>query len=239
MGDYHGFRRAAQLEYLPLPGGDAATRKPWRIAAAYIIALLGAEALPAGEFCPSETSLIRQLIERASNVPQTSSMGRLFDAVSALLGICRQSSYEAQAAIELEQLASSRPARYAPYPFTVVEHEERYQIKLAQLFEELLIELERGTTSALIARRFHDTVTEMILQLTQKLRAQNGINTVALSGGVFQNRLLLQLTVPRLRANGFEVLLHQQVPANDGGLSLGQAALAAVQIASKTEQQTN
>jgi hydrogenase maturation protein HypF len=226
IADYADFRRAAHLEYLPLPGGDAATRHPWRIAVAYITALLGAEALPCGEFCPAETGLIRQMIERNVNVPQTSSMGRLFDAVSALLDVRRNATYEAQAAMELEQLAASHHAPYAPYPFALADHEGTLQIRVAALFDALLDDAARGTPVPAIDRRFHDTVAEMILRVSARLRDQTGLNTVALSGGVFQNRLLLELVVPRLRAADFDILLHSQVPPNDGGISLGQAAIA-------------
>jgi hydrogenase maturation protein HypF len=228
IADYTDFRRAAHLEYLPLPGGDAATRHPWRIAVAYVTALLGAEALPGGEFCPAETNLIRQMVERNVNVPQTSSMGRLFDAVSALLDVRRDATYEAQAAMELEQLAAGHPAAYAPYPFALADHGGALQIGLAPLFDALLDDAARGTPAPPIARRFHDTVAEIILGVSDHLRDQTGINTVTLSGGVFQNRLLLELTVPRLRAADFDVLLHSQVPPNDGGISLGQAAIANV-----------
>ncbi|MGC9399317.1 MAG: carbamoyltransferase HypF [Anaerolineae bacterium] len=228
IADYADFRRAAHLEYLPLPGGDAATRHPWRIAVAYVTALLGAEALPAGEFCPAETGLIRQMVERNVNVPQTSSMGRLFDAVSALLDVRRDATYEAQAAMELEQLAASHRAPAAPYPFALADHEGVIQIRVAALFETLLDDVARGTPVPHIAKRFHDTVAEMILRVSTRLREETDISTVALSGGVFQNHLLLELTVPRLRAADFDVLLHRQVPPNDGGLSLGQAAIANV-----------
>ena len=226
IADYANFRRVAHLEYLPLPGGDAATRHPWRIAVAYVTALLGAGAMPWGEFCPAETGLIRQMIERNVNVPQTSSMGRLFDAVSALLDVRRDATYEAQAAMELEQLAASHRAPTTPYPFALADHEGAIQIRVAALFETLLDDVTRGTPVPHIAKRFHDTVAEMIVAVSASLRDRTGINTVALSGGVFQNRLLLELTVPRLRAADFDVLLHSQVPPNDGGLSLGQAAIA-------------
>ncbi len=228
IADYASFRRAAHLKYLPLPGGDAATRHPWRIAVAYIVALLGAEALPCGEFCPAETGLIRQMVERNVNVPQTSSMGRLFDAVSALLDVRRDATYEAQAAMELEQRAATHRAPTTPYPFTLADHEGTFQIRVAALFDALLDDVARGTPVPHAAKRFHDTVAEMILRVGTRLRDQTGINTVALRGGVFQTRLLLELTVPRLRAADFDVLLHSQVPPNDGGISLGQAAIANV-----------
>jgi hydrogenase maturation protein HypF len=153
-------------------------------------------------------------------------MGRLFDAVSALLDVRRDATYEAQAAMELEQRAAIHRAPYAPYPFSLADHEGTFHIRVAALFDALLDDAARGTPVPAIARRFHDTVAEMILRGGVRLRDQTGINTIALSGGVFQNRLLLELVVPRLRAADFDVLLHSQVPPNDGGISLGQAAIA-------------
>ncbi len=219
VGDYHGMRRAAHLEPLPLPGGDAATRAPWRIAVAYLHTLVEPEDYPAG-FCPSEAGLIRQQIEKGLNVPKTTSMGRLFDAVSALLGVCNEISYEAQAAIELEQAAHG--ARdWQPYPFAM----EDGVVRLGPLFNALLHALARDATIPDIAARFHVTVARMIAAVCARLRDETGLTTVALSGGVFQNALLLELTVPALRDSGFEVLLHRQVPCNDGGISLGQCVM--------------
>ncbi|MBN1920757.1 MAG: carbamoyltransferase HypF [Anaerolineae bacterium] len=216
VGDYDGMRRAAHLESLPLPGGDAAIRQPWRIAVAYLNALVEPEDHPMG-FCPGEAGLIRQQIEKGLNVPQTSSMGRLFDAVSALLGVCHEVSYEAQAAIELDQIASL--ARdWRPYPFVI----EGDVVRLAPLFYALLESLERAVPVPNIAARFHATIAHMVLEVCLRLREETGLPVVALSGGVFQNALLLDLTVPALRDAGFEVLLHGQVPCNDGGISLGQ-----------------
>ncbi len=229
VADYGDFRRAAQLEYLPLPGGDAAIRHPWRIAVAYLHALVDPEDYPAG-FCPGEAGLIRQQLEKGLNVAQTSSMGRLFDAVSALLGVCRETSYEAQAAIELEQIAAPAAA-LAPYPFAI----ERDIIRVAPLFYALLGDLARGIPVPEIAARFHVTVAEMVVAGARRIREETGIATVALSGGVFQNRLLLELTLPRLEAAGFELLLHRQMPPNDGGVSLGQAAVGAFALR-KTDQ---
>jgi hydrogenase maturation protein HypF len=128
----------------------------------------------------------------------------------------------------LEQIAATVQETYAPYPFDLEEGEGPLRITLAPLFATLLDDVKRKTPAPTIARRFHATVAEMILRVSDHLRDQTGINTVALSGGVFQNRLLLELTVPRLRAADFDVLLHSQVPPNDGGISLGQAAIANV-----------
>jgi len=226
VGGYGGFERAAHLETLPLPGGDAATRAPWRIAVAYLHALLPPEDFPAGLFCPGESGLIRQQIAHRLNTPQTSSMGRLFDAVAALLNLCHTISYEAQAAIALEHLATTAPNDGGDYPFVVESTEETWQVRLAPLFAAILDELSRDTPPPLIARRFHNSVAAMLAQGCERIREATALHTVALSGGVFQNQLLLALAQQHLHAAGFTVLQHRQVPCNDGGVSLGQAVLA-------------
>ena len=231
VGDYTGFRRAARLEYLPLPGGDAAIRHPWRIAAGYVYSLLGPDAVPPWLFhsSPGAESAFYRQIDRQINTPPTSSMGRLFDAVSALLGICHTATYEAQAAIELEQAATGARdliSRAAPYPFGLEEAGDGLMVRLEPLLAALLEEMQRETPVPEIAHRFHVTVAQMIEQVCRQIREQTGIQTVALSGGCFQNRLLLELAVPLLEQAGFRVLLHRQVPCNDGGVSLGQAVMA-------------
>lgn len=234
VGDYRGFERAAHLAYLPLPGGDAAIRHPWRIAVAYLHALDADDLLPLGEFCPTDVMQVRTLVDRRLNTPLTSSMGRLFDAVSALLGICHEATYEAQAAIELEQsVPASHPRRYdvaglPPYPYGIESSVRPYRVNVASLLGSLMADVTRGTPVADIALRFHVTVADMMVSVSRRLREQSGIGTVALSGGVFQNQLLLAHALPRLDAAGFQVLLHQQLPPNDGCISLGQAAMAAV-----------
>ncbi|MBN1934700.1 MAG: carbamoyltransferase HypF [Anaerolineae bacterium] len=228
VGDYGGYRRAAHLQYLPLPGGDASTRQPWRIAFSYLHTLLGdvpSWAVPD----EAQTALLRQQIDRRLNCPLTSSMGRLFDAVSALLGVCTETSYEAQAAIELEQIANckSQSAKCkSAYPFGVEKVGESWQVRLGDLFVALVGEMQTGVPVGEIAAQFHRTVAEMIVGVCRQIAQEAGLGTVALSGGCFQNRLLLELTVPALREAGFTVLLHRQVPCNDGGLSLGQAVIA-------------
>jgi hydrogenase maturation protein HypF len=231
VGDYTGFRRAAHLEYLPLPGGDAAIHHPWRIAAGYVYSLLGPDAVPPWLFHSSpgaEFAFYRQ-IDRQINTPPTSSMGRLFDAVSALLGICHTATYEAQAAIELEQSAVGARdliSAAAPYSFGLEEAGDGLIVRVEPLLVALLEEVQRGTPIPEIACRFHVTVAQMIEQVCWQIREQTGIQTAALSGGCFQNRLLLELAIPLLERAGFRVLLHRQVPCNDGGVSLGQAVMA-------------
>ena len=232
VGDYHGMQRTAHLAYLPLPGGDAAIRHPWRIAVAYLYALLGQCDVPGGLQCPAEAMMVRQQVERSINTPQTSSMGRLFDAVSALLGICTEISYEAQAAIEMEHVASAYSGPYeGEYPFDLNGGDGILEVGLTGLFEALIAAMAEGRPVPEIAWRFHATVAAMIDRVCRRLRDRTGIETVALSGGVFQNRLLLQLVIPRLRGAGFDLLLHNQVPCNDGGVSLGQVALATFALA--------
>jgi len=228
VGGYDGLERVAHLEYLPLPGGDAAIRNPWRIAVAYLHTLLGPEAFPAGVFCPSDALTVRQQVTHRLNTPPTSSMGRLFDAVSALLDVRQVATYEAQAAIELEQIVGTEwQADSLPYPFDVETVDSAHVVRVAVLFDALLGDIERGIPVPDIALRFHATVAQMIFAVSERLRASTGITTVAMSGGVFQNRLLLRLAVPRLQNAGFDVLLHHHVPCNDGGVSLGQAVYRA------------
>ena len=157
VGDYRGFERVAHLAYLPLPGGDAAIRHPWRIAVAYLHALGLDEAMHLGEFCPADVMRVRTMVDRGLNTPLTSSMGRLFDAVSALLGICHEATYEAQAAIELEQVAGWRSAtvadwqQIAPYPFGLDTGTSPYQIQVGTLLDAILEDVERAEPAALIA----------------------------------------------------------------------------------------
>jgi hydrogenase maturation protein HypF len=238
VGDYRSYRRAAHLEYLPLPGGDAATRNPWRIAYSYMYTLLGEAPsfVVPEDASKAEVALLRQQIDKRLNCPLTSSMGRLFDAVSALLGVRAQASYEAQAAIELEmtatgQIADSQiPIPRSPtgkgYAFQIETAGASYIIRLRELFAALTGAMETGVPLQEMAMSFHETVARMTVDVCERIAGDTGLRTAALSGGCFQNRLLLSLTVPALQEAGFQVLHHRQVPCNDGGLSLGQAAIA-------------
>ncbi|MEN6479852.1 MAG: carbamoyltransferase HypF [Anaerolineales bacterium] len=236
VGNEAGLERRAHLAYLPLPGGEVAIRQPWRIAAAYNYALLGAEqtftGLPEGLVSEDERALLLAQLARGVHTPQTSSMGRLFDAVSALLGLTTHASYEAQAAIALEQAAlrAGTAADQGSYPWDWVDEGEALVVELGGLWSALSADVRAGVASEVVALRFHRSVANMVVQLGQRLAQEAGTHTIALSGGCWQNALLLRLTVPALRACGLQVLLHREVPCNDGGVSLGQAALAGVQL---------
>jgi hydrogenase maturation protein HypF len=213
-----------------MPGGDAAIRNPWRLALGYLYALTGkVPSLPG--VSDQEMRIARQQVDRDLNTPLTSAVGRLFDAVAALVGVRQRVTYEAQAAIELEMMAtrweSSQWGDEPPaYPFDLIEGQDGASIRLGRLLESIQADLAVGTSPAQIGWRFHRTMAEMIGRVCERIAGETGLHVVALSGGVFQNRLLLALTVPRLKKAGFRVLIHRQAPCNDGGLSLGQAALA-------------
>ena len=236
VGDYYRYRRGARLAYLPLPGGDAATVHPWRIAYSYLWTLLGEElsdrvlrGVVPPEVEEAQLQLLRAQLERGLNCPQTSSMGRLFDAVSALLGICAHTSYEAQAAIELEAAAAEAEGHASglgSYPFELDAEHEGQVLRLASLLRAIVAHLGAGVPRAEIAWRFHETVAAMTARVCEQIAGQTGLRVVALSGGCYQNRILLRRTVARLQGAGLSVLLHRQVPCNDGGLALGQAAIA-------------
>jgi len=230
VADYHHFERKAHLEYLPLPGGEAAVKKPYRTAIGYLYTLLGEEGLGWKLPClnnvgEQELDIIKQQIERGINTPLTSSCGRLFDAVSALLGIRGQIDYEAQAAVELEMSAYDGEADGA-YPFTVEMEDGVGAIRLRGLFSAILSDLSIGVPASVISGRFHNTVAQMVREVCSQIAEDTGINLVALSGGVFQNRLLLRKVTALLDTAGLTAITHSQVPCNDGGVSLGQAVIA-------------
>jgi hydrogenase maturation protein HypF len=231
VGDYRGFRRAAHLEYLPMPGSESAIRNPWRLAAGYLYATTG-ELPPLAGIGDQELHIVRKQVDKGLNTPLTSAAGRLFDAVAALTGVRQQVTYEAQAAIELEMLATrwasgrSFPINAPAYPYTVEEGDAGVVIRLCGLLRAIQVDVAEGAEPGEIGCRFHQTLAEMIVTVCQRIAAEQSLRTVALSGGCFQNRLLLALTVPRLEDAGFQVLQHRQVPCNDGGISLGQVVLA-------------
>jgi len=229
VADSREYERVAHLECVPLPGGAAAIRRPYRAALGYLFALLGPDCsiagLPIAGVSESEQEIIVKQIAGRINAPLTSSAGRLFDSVAALLGLRSEIEYEAQAAIDLQMAAEASRTAVAPYPFHL-ENGCIKMIRLQELLAALVADIRAGADRRVTARRFHVTMAEIIAQVCGELAAATSIRTVALSGGVFQNRLLLKLTLAALAESGLTVLTHRQVPCNDGGLALGQAVAA-------------
>ncbi len=220
------FRRFAHLRYVPLPGGDASIKHPARTALAHLWQAgldWDDDLSPVKEFSANDLRVLRRQFDRNLNCVPSSSMGRLFDAVSALIGVRQRVNYEGQAAMELEALCEST-GRGEAYPFPVTRG-EMTMLDPGPLLEAILRDLRSGTALALIATRFHSSVATAIVEVCRLARETTGLERVALTGGVFQNLFLLTLTVERLRSAGFQVLWHRVVPANDGGLALGQAAI--------------
>ncbi|WP_235022605.1 carbamoyltransferase HypF [Amycolatopsis alkalitolerans] len=219
------FTRVGHLAPVPMPGGTAAIKQPWRMAAAYLDAACGARVpgLDVVRRNESRWTSVVSLAHRSVNAPPTSSAGRLFDAAAAILGTRDVITYEGQAAIELEQLAD--PAEHGTYPATIVG--TPLTIAGTDLVLSIVDDLRAGVPVPVIAGRFHNGVAAAIARACAVLRERTGVATVALSGGVFQNLLLLERAVAKLERAGFRVLTHSRVPANDGGISLGQAVVAA------------
>ncbi|MGH3899162.1 MAG: carbamoyltransferase HypF [Pseudonocardiaceae bacterium] len=221
LADLIGFQRLAHLVPVPMPGGTAAIRQPWRMAAAY----LGAEAPEELVTRHAEQwDAVLAMASRQVNAPLTSSAGRLFDAVAAILGVRDAINYEGQAAVELEQRADL--TENGSYPAAVSEG-PALQLHGADLVQAVVADLRAGVPREVIATRFHHGVADAIVRVCLLLRDATGVSTAALSGGVFQNVLLLERTVAGLEGVGFRVLTHSRVPPNDGGISLGQVAIAA------------
>jgi len=227
-----GFVRRAHLEYAPLPGGSAAIRQPWRMALARLITLYGEEeTLKLGlrvvrEAGERNVRLIARLVERGLNTPPTSSAGRLFDAVAALVGVpgSGRATYEGQAAIELELAAGASVGR--GYPFRLRPEDGRWVVETGGILGGVVEDLLSGRGAREVSSRFHRTMAEVVVAGCERIREAGGANAVALSGGTFQSMLLTRQVLERLEAKGFAVYRHRLVPTNDGGLALGQAVLA-------------
>ncbi|MFA5310039.1 MAG: carbamoyltransferase HypF [Dehalococcoidales bacterium] len=228
VADFKSFTRAGHLEYLPLAGGALAIKKPYRTALGYMTALdiQPDERLPLLKWAANgEYEIIRDQVKKGINAPPTSSMGRLFDAAAALSGVRGVIAYEAQAAIDLESAANDAPGEEGAYPFTCAEEDGVHIIKVHDLIAAIIKDVIKNTPKAAIAARFHNTAAQMIAETCRRIAGQTGLKEVALSGGVFQNRRLTVKSTGLLEAAGFKVYTHRQVPCNDGGISLGQAAV--------------
>ncbi len=225
--DFSGFQRRGHSRYVPLAGGDSAVRQPWRSALAWLRETFGERALdlplPLFRDIPGKhIRVVDSMIVRGIQTIATSSCGRLFDAVSSLVGIRHETTYEGQAAIELEMSATETEGTY---PFTV-EDGDPFQIDPRPMIEAIVRDVIGGVTPGEISARFHLTMAQVIVDSCERLRASDGLTRVCLSGGTFQNLRLLGHAVMLLRKCGFEVFTHHRVPTNDGGLALGQAVIA-------------
>ena len=227
--DLRDFRRVAHMKEVSMPGSSRAIREPWRMAMVHLLEAFGDRALALNiDFMKrmdlQKWGILRRMIERKVNTPLTSSMGRLFDAVASLCSIRDEVHYEGQAAIELEMIA--RHDLEPSYPFLMDETLDPLVIDPAPIIRGVVDDLANGIPAARISTRFHRTVADLVVHTCDRIRAYEKINRVVLSGGVFQNMFLLSLAFDGLSHTGFEVIVHHRVPANDGGISLGQAVIA-------------
>lgn len=223
-----GYKRLGHLRYIPLPGSNMAVREPWRMAAAYLERVYGdLEGLhiPFIKGLDLERwSQIRLAIRAKINSPLCSSMGRLFDAVSAILGVRETVNYEGQAAMELEQMAEE--GEMGKYPFEILEEKATLIVNPDPIIEAIVEDIRKAESPFIISARFHNSIAKVISMMAQRIREETGISDIFLSGGVFQNHFLLGKVWDILKDDGFKVYIHQKVPPNDGGISLGQAYYA-------------
>ncbi len=232
VGSLNHFERVGHFRYVPMPGGESAVREPWRMAFSYLYYAFGDEALdlaPLQRFDRQRLNVLKSMVDSRLNSPLTSSAGRLFDGVSSILGLRDKVDYEGQAAIELEQIAS--PDLSSRYDFEIVQGNGVVLIEPSKVLREMVRDMAAKVSQAEISARFHSGLSELVLKVASILRQKYGTSSVALSGGVFQNMVLLDRTHSLLVANGFTVYTHHLVPPNDGGLSLGQAVLASATLA--------
>ncbi len=231
VADLVSFARAGHLQPVPMPGGVAAIKEPWRMAAVYLDAAFGRD-LPRGLGVADRNGHLWEKIlavSRSSRFsPTTSSAGRLFDAVASIMGLRDRINYEGQAAVELEQIAD--PAERSTYRIEI-EGTEPFLVPGTEIVRRVALDLLAGIAEPVVAARFHNAVADALVDGCERIRESTGIDRVALSGGVFQNRLLAGRTADGLQERGFGVLEHARVPTNDGGISLGQAVVAAARDA--------
>jgi len=247
LAGYRDFKRLAHLRYVPLPGGDKAIREPWRMALSWLkLAQIDwSEELPPVKYIRSEDKnkdiakvscfnlleTLNQQIDNHINCPLTSSMGRLFDTVSSLIGVRQTVNYEAQASIELESLVEQRFSEPYSYSFFAEKSnstDEMLIIDPALMFHEIIADIQSKVDIRIIASRFHTTIAQIVKDVVVRLSKSHNTSKIILSGGVWQNRVLLEQTMTLLGTLGYEVFTHHRVPCNDGGLALGQAVVAAV-----------
>lgn len=234
IADYPSYTRVGHIDYCALPGGTAAIKSPWRYAYAQLRTNLGKDWMTGYQdlaftrwLGSQQLDLLDTMLDKDINSPLTSSCGRLFDAVSAALGICSENiSYEGQAAIELENHASDTDQLEPGYDFKIDTNSDILSLQTGRFWQQLLDDLQQGVKTQVIAMRFHKGLATAVLEMAEQLCNKHRLTTIALSGGVFQNQLFTNLLLDMIEETALTPLLHKAVPANDGGLSLGQAAIA-------------
>ncbi|MCM3872959.1 MAG: carbamoyltransferase HypF [Pyrinomonadaceae bacterium] len=229
VADFAAAERVAHLAYVPMPGGENAIRQPWRMAAVYLQQAFGDQFLELQLPCVNDMErrgwpTLRIMAATGTNSPETSSMGRLFDAVSSILGLRDTVNYEGQAAVELEGIADQHCGE--GYEFGLVRGNDGDVADARGVIRRAVADLLDGVSPAIVSARFHLSVARLIVAVAENVRSQRKLNRVVLSGGVFQNLFLVERACAMLRTRGFQVITHSRVPTNDGGISLGQAAVA-------------
>ncbi len=229
LTDLKGYQRVAHLKYVPMPGGEMAIKKPWRMAVSYLYACYGADFLNLDlEFVKkinlNKWAVIKKMLDQRINLYPTSSAGRLFDAVSVLLRWRERTNYEGQPAVELEMMSDEKVK--GKYLFEITKEKDIFIIDPELTIKGIVRDLIKKEENSIIAAKFHNTVARMINEVCLRLRKEHNLNLVCLSGGVFQNMFMLDRTHGLLNKNKFKVYTHHQVPPNDGGISLGQAVIA-------------
>ncbi|MBU3958571.1 MAG: carbamoyltransferase HypF, partial [Candidatus Omnitrophica bacterium] len=228
---YKNFKRTAHLREIPLLGSERAILEPWRLTAVWLYLIYGERfwRLGLGGFKKANRrkwEVLKKMYLSGFNSPMASSMGRLFDAVGSLVFEKNKVDFEAELAIRLEKLATRYSLLATSYSFKIVRRKDGYIIDPTPMFRQIILELKRKELKEKIAYKFHLTIAKMIKDTCLILRKQTSINKAVLSGGVFQNNLLLRLSLDLLYKEGFDVFNHNYLPCNDSGISLGQAAIA-------------
>jgi hydrogenase maturation protein HypF len=230
LADYRSFSRAAHLEPVPMPGSTAAIKEPWRMAVSHLQSALGEfpyDSIPLlKSIGKQKVALLLQMMDKQINSPLTSSLGRLFDAVAAIIGLRHQVAFEGQAAMELEMVADESESGCYDFSWDGIDV---MQLATTPIVRAVMQDKIQGVSQAVISARFHNTLIVLFDSVCRHLRGRTGMDRVALSGGVFQNSRLLGGLSDALENSGFDLITHKRVPANDGGLSLGQAVVAAAQ----------
>jgi len=229
--NYKNFRRRAHLREVPLLGGERAISEPWRVAAIWLYLAYKEKFLNLGinfvkGMDKNKWQVLKNMYLSGYNCPLASSMGRLFDAIASLVLVEYKANFEAELAIKLEELATRYRLDAISYPFKIAKNKDGYILDPVPMFKQIVLDLKHKEPKEKIAYRFHLGIADMIRKTSFILRKENNINKIVLSGGVFQNNLLLRLTLGLLHKEGFNVFIHKKLACNDSGISLGQVAIA-------------